>query len=65
MFVRKIDEDPYQTAKQIYRLEDSIIKHVKGYNIVTLLENCKVYVKDFSGVRRTFLSQNREKILST
>ena len=63
MFVRKIDEDPYQTAKQIYRLEDSIIKHVKGYNIVTLLENCSL--KDFSGVRRTFLSQNREKILST
>ena len=26
---------------------DRIIKHVKGYNISSSLENCKVYVKDF------------------
>ena len=30
---------------------DSIIKHVKGYTISSLLDNWKVYVKDFPGAR--------------
>ena len=35
-----------QKTKRVYILEDSIIKHVKGYTISSLLDNCKVYVKD-------------------
>ena len=32
-------------------LWDSIIKHVKSYSLSKLLDNCKVYVKDFLGAR--------------
>ena len=32
-------------------MEDSIIKHVKGYTISSSLDNYKVYVKDFPGAR--------------
>ena len=33
---------------------DSIIKHVKGYTISSLLDNCKVCVKDLPGARVRF-----------
>ena len=32
---------------RVYILGDSIIKHIKGYTILSSLGNCKVYVKDF------------------
>ena len=30
---------------------DGIVQHVKGYHISTELFNCKVYVRDFAGVK--------------
>ena len=30
---------------------DSILKHVQGYEISKSLENCKTYVKSFSGAK--------------
>ena len=40
-----------QKTKRVYILGDSTIKHVKGYTISSLLDNCKVYVKDFPEAR--------------
>ena len=37
--------------KKVFILGDSIIKHVKSYSLSKSLDNCKVYVKDFPGVR--------------
>ena len=30
---------------------DSIVKHVRGYELSRKVENCKVYVKSFSGAK--------------
>ena len=37
-----------QNTKRVYILGDRIIKHVTGYTISSSLDNCKIYVKDFS-----------------
>ena len=37
--------------KNIVILGDSMIKHVNGYEMSEKLENCKVYVKSFSGTK--------------
>ena len=35
----------------MFILGDIIIKHVKSYNLSKLLDNCKVYVKDFPSAK--------------
>ena len=35
--------------KRVFILGDSILKHINGYEITKKLDNCKVYVKSFSG----------------
>ena len=30
---------------------DSIVKHIKGYELSQRKENCKVFVKNFSGAK--------------
>ena len=37
--------------KRVFILGDSILKHVNGYEITKKLDNCKVYVKRFSGAK--------------
>ena len=37
--------------KRVFILGDSILKHVNGYEITKKLDNCKVYVKSFSGAK--------------
>ena len=44
------DDTPEQTNKVII-LGDSIIKHVRGYDLSHSLENCKVHVKNIPGAR--------------
>ena len=34
-----------------YIIDDSVLKHVEGYEISKSLENCKTYVKSFSGAK--------------
>ena len=41
----------YNNTKRVNILGDSIIKHVKVYDISRSLENCKVCAKDFPGAR--------------
>ena len=36
-------------SNQIFIMGDSIIKRVRGYELSRKMENCKVYVKSFSG----------------
>ena len=38
-------------CKRIYIIGDSILKHVQWYEISKSLENCKTYVKSFSGTK--------------
>ena len=38
-------------CKTIYIIGGSILKHVQGYEISKSLENCKTYVKSFSGAK--------------
>ena len=37
--------------KRVFILGESILKHVNGYEITKKLDNCKVYVKSFSGAK--------------
>ena len=41
----------YNRIQNVNILGDSIIKHVKVYDISRSLENCKVYAKDFPDAR--------------
>ena len=43
--------DPKRVNKKVFIVGDSIVKHVKGYELTQSLENCKVHVKDFPGAR--------------
>ena len=43
--------DPKRVNKKVFAVGDSIVKHVKGYELTQSLENCKVHVKDFPGSR--------------
>ena len=47
----KSNEGSKLEKKKVFILGDSIIKHVKSYNISKSVDNCKVYVKDFPGAR--------------
>ena len=38
-------------TKNVIILGDSIIKHVNGYDVAGKLNNCKVFVKSFSGAK--------------
>ena len=39
------------------------MKHVKGYNISSLLENYKVYINDFNGARIRSMKDSKEGLL--
>ena len=41
----------YEDKKNVIILGDSIIKHVNGYDVAGKLNNCKVFVKSFSGAK--------------
>ena len=43
--------DPKRVNKKVFIVGDSIVKHVKGYELTQSLENWKVHVKDFPGAR--------------
>ena len=38
-------------SNRIFIMGDSIVKHVRGYELSRKVENCKVYVKSFSGAK--------------
>ena len=38
-------------TRRKYDFSDSIGKHVRGYELSSKVENCKVYVKSFSGAK--------------
>ena len=38
-------------SDRIFIMGDSIVKHVRGYELSRKVENCKVYVKSFSGAK--------------
>ena len=43
--------DPQRVNKKVFIVGDSIVKHVKGYELTQSLENFKVHVKDSLGAR--------------
>ena len=43
--------DSKRVNKKVFIVGDSIVKHVKGYELTQSFENCKVHVKDFPGAR--------------
>ena len=49
--ITKKNKNSSPECKSIYIIGDSILKHVQGYEIFKLLENCKTYVKSFSGAK--------------
>ena len=42
-----LKDDTPEQAKKVVILGDRIIKHVREYDLLHLLENCKVHVKNF------------------
>ena len=46
-----INNRGYEDKKNVIILGDSIIKHVNGYDVAGKLNNCKVFVKSFSGAK--------------
>ena len=44
------DDTPEQIKKVIIQ-GDSVVKHVRGYDLSHSVENCKVHVKNFSDAR--------------
>ena len=49
--ITKKNKNSSPECKRIYIIGDSILKHVQGYEISKSLENCKTYVKSFSGAK--------------
>ena len=49
--ITKKNKNPTPDCKRICIIGDSILKHVQGYEISKSLENCKKYVKCFSGFK--------------
>ena len=49
--ITKKNKNPSPDCKRICIIGDSILKHVQGYEISKSLENCKKYVKCFSGFK--------------
>ena len=47
--------DTPEQRKTLIILGDSVIKHIRGYDFLHLLENCKVHVKNFAGERVKFM----------
>ena len=45
----KLSDTNTDVSNQIFIMGDNIIKHVRGYELSHKMENCKVYVKSFSG----------------
>ena len=38
-------------ANRVFIIGDSIVKHIRGYELSQRVENCKVFVKSFSGAK--------------
>ena len=38
-------------SNRIFIMGDGIVKHVRGYELLSKVENCKAYVKSFSGAK--------------
>ena len=49
--ITKKNKNSSPEFKRIYIIGDSIVKYVQGYEISKSLENCKTYVKSFSGAK--------------
>ena len=49
--ITKKNKNSSPECKRIYIIGDSIVKYVQGYEISKSLENCKTYVKSFSGAK--------------
>ena len=49
--ITKKNKNSSPECKRIYIIGDSILKHVHGHDISKSLENCKTYVKSFSGAK--------------
>ena len=47
--VQESRKTPENKNKRAFILGDSIVKHINGYHISRQIENCRVYVKGFSG----------------
>ena len=60
---------PKNRNKRVFILGDSIVKHINGCDISSPIENCKVYVKGFSGAKTECMTEyvqpTIEKILIT
>ena len=52
--VKSSDTNTY-VRNRIFIVGDSIVKHVRGYELSRKVENGKVYVKSFSGAKVTFM----------
>ena len=51
LLASKTDNKKDHKEKSVIILGDSMIKHVNGWEISRKLQNCKVYVKHFSGAK--------------
>ena len=49
--VQERRKTPENKNKRVLILGDSIVKRISGYDISCQIENCKVYVKGFSGTK--------------
>ena len=38
-------------TNRVFIIGDSIVKHIRGYELSQRVENCKVFVKSFSGAK--------------
>ena len=38
-------------SNRVFLMSDSIVKHIRGYELSQRVENCKVFVKSFSGAK--------------
>ena len=52
--VKSSDTNTY-VRNRIFIVGDSIVKHLRGYELSRKVENGKVYVKSFSGAKVTFM----------
>ena len=51
--------------KRVFILGDSILKHVNGCEITKKLDNCKVYVKSFSGGKLKYMEAYAQSTIRT
>ena len=57
-FNKRIGNALKQNNNRVYTLGDSVIKHVKCSDISRFLENCKTFVKGFTGARFSSIHGN-------